>query len=47
MTTLQNGALQEALKRYPDAKGHYLGFEVAKCISKRNLEDFIKEADDD
>ena len=35
------------LKRYPDAREHYLGIQLAKCISKRNIDKFIKEMEDD
>ena len=35
------------LKRYPDARDHYLGIQLAKCITKRNIDKIIKEMEDD
>lgn len=35
------------LKRYPDARDHYLGIQLAKCITKRNIDKLIKEMDGD
>lgn len=35
------------LERYPDAKKHYLGIQVAECISKRNIDDFIEKLNDE
>lgn len=40
------GARDYVIERYPDAKKHYLGIEVAKLISKRNIDDFLKEHED-
>lgn len=37
----ENGATEYILKRYPDAKKHYLGIQVATCISKRNIDKFV------
>lgn len=35
------------LERYPDARKHYLGIQLAKCITKRNIDKLIKEMEDD
>lgn len=41
------GAKDYVLERYPDAKKHYLGIEVGKLISKRNIDDFLNEYEED
>ena len=40
-------AKEYVLKRYPDAREHYLGIQLAKCITKRNIDKLIKEMEDD
>ena len=40
-------AKEYVLKRYPDAREHYLGIQLAKCITKRNIDKLIKEMGDD